>query len=67
MNKSVNTIVTVAGVVLIGYGIYTLIMPEASVDLGVIKAEVQDNTNAYVAIGLGIAALALTFLSRKKA
>ena len=55
-----------AGIILLGYGIYTLIAPEASIDLGVIKAEAQDNTNAYITIGLGILALGVGFLGGKK-
>jgi len=66
MNKSLKTVLLVAGIVLLGYGIYTLVAPEASIDLGVIKAEAQDNTNAYITIGLGILAVAAGFLGGKK-
>ena len=66
MNKSVKMILLVAGVVLLGYGIYTLIAPEASVSLGGFSMEAQDNTNAYITIALGIGALVLSFLGGKK-
>lgn len=66
MNKSVKTILLVVGVILLGYGIYTLIMPEASLDLGILKVEEQDNTNAYVTIALGIIALGVSFMGGKK-
>jgi hypothetical protein len=39
MNSIVKMILLVVGVVLLGYGIYTLIAPEASMDLGVISAK----------------------------
>ena len=67
MNKSIKTVLLVVGVILLGYGIYTMIAPEASVDLGVIKAEAQDNTNSYITIGLGILALLVGMLGGKKA
>lgn len=66
MNKSVKTILLVVGVILLGYGIYTLIMPEASLDLGILKVEEQDNTNAYITIALGIIALGVSFMGGKK-
>lgn len=66
MNKSVKTILLVVGVILLGYGIYTLIMPEASLDLGILKVEEQDNTNAYITIALGIIALGVFFMGGKK-
>ncbi|MFC4720716.1 hypothetical protein ACFO5O_00165 [Geojedonia litorea] len=67
MNKTVKMILLVVGIGLIGYGIYTLISPEASVDLGVVQAEVQDNNNAYITIGLGLASVVLSMLGGKKA
>ena len=65
MGKTIKLILLIVGVILVAYGVYTLIAPEASVDLGVVKAEVQDNTNAYVTIVLGLTAIALTLLARK--
>jgi hypothetical protein len=67
MNSTVKMILLVVGVVLLGYGIYTLIAPEASMDLGVISAEVQDNNDSYITIGLGLVAIVLSRLGGKKA
>ncbi len=67
MNKTVKTILLVVGVILLGYGIYTMIAPEASVSLGGLSVEAQDNTNSYITIGLGLLALAISFLAGKKA
>ena len=67
MNKSVKTILLVVGIGLLGYGIYTLIAPEASVSIGGLSMEAQDNTNSYITIALGLGALALSFLGGKKA
>ena len=66
MNNTVKLILLVVGVILIGYGIYTLIAPEASVDLGVISAEVQDNNDSYITIALGLVAVILSRLGGKK-
>lgn len=65
MTKAIKTILLIVGVVLVIYGVYTLIAPEAFVDLGIVKAEVQDNTNSYITIGLGLTAIVLTLLARK--
>ncbi|MCF7560195.1 hypothetical protein L3X39_06050 [Sabulilitoribacter multivorans] len=66
MNKQVKTVLLVVGLGLLGYGIYTLVAPEASVSIGEFSVEAQDNTNAYITIALGIAAVALGFLGGKK-
>lgn len=66
MNKSVKMILLVVGVVLVIYGIYTLIAPEASVGIGDLSIEAQDNNNSYITIGLGLVAVVLSFLGGKK-
>ena len=66
MNKNVKLILLVVGVILVGYGIYTLVAPEAAVSVGGLRVEAQDNTNSYITIALGIVAIALNFLGGKK-
>lgn len=66
MNKPVKTILLVVGVVLLIYGIYTLIAPEASIGIGELSIEAQDNDNSYITIALGLAAVVLSFLGGKK-
>lgn len=66
MNKSIKLVLLVAGIILLGYGIYTMITPETQVsigDLDLIKE--QDNTNAYISIGLGILAVVLSLIKGK--
>ncbi|QNM85076.1 hypothetical protein H9W90_12865 [Polaribacter pectinis] len=66
MNKSIKTVLLVAGIILLGYGIYTMIQPEAQVsigDLDLVKA--QDNTNSYITIALGIVAIAISLVKGK--
>ncbi|QTE21283.1 hypothetical protein [Polaribacter cellanae] len=66
MNKSIKTVLLVAGLILLGYGIYTLIQPEAQVSIGDLDLiEAQDNTNSYITIGLGIVAVALSLIKGK--
>ncbi len=67
MNQTIKTILLVVGVILVGYGIYTLIAPEASMDLGVVEAEVQDNNDSYITIALGLVAIVLSRVGGKKA
>ncbi|WP_308990605.1 hypothetical protein QLS71_003895 [Mariniflexile litorale] len=67
MNKSVKSILIIAGIVLLAYGIYTLIIPETQLSIGDLDIiEAQDNTNAYITIGLGLVALIISFLGGKK-
>ncbi|HEX9826751.1 MAG TPA: hypothetical protein VGA80_09155 [Flavobacteriaceae bacterium] len=66
MHKAIQAILLIVGVILIGYGIYTMITPEASIDLGIVEAEVQDDNNAYITIGLGIASVVLSLLASRK-
>jgi hypothetical protein len=67
MNKSIKMILVVAGIVVLGYGIYTFVAPEAIVSIGsvdVIKA--QDNSDAYITIGIGVVLLLIGLLGTKK-
>ena len=57
----------VVGIILLAYGIYTMVAPEASISVGPLNVEAQDNTNSYITIGLGIVALVASFLGGKKA
>lgn len=66
MKRTIKTILMVVGAVLLVYGIYKLIAPEASIGIGDLSIDVQDNTDAYMTIGLGLVAMALGFLGAKK-
>lgn len=66
MNKTIKMILLVVGIILIGYGIYTMIAPEASIELGGLSMEAQDNNDAYITIVLGIVAVVLSFIAGKK-
>ena len=66
MNKSIKTILLVAGIILLGYGIYTMIQPEAQVSIGDLDlVTAQDNTNSYITIALGIVAIAISLVKGK--
>ena len=66
MTKNVKLILLIVGIVLIVYGIYTMIAPEASVSLGGLSVEAQDNTDSYITIALGLVAVVLSFVGGKK-
>jgi hypothetical protein len=66
MNKTIKTVLLVVGVILLGYGIYTMVVPETQISIGDIDlVEAQDNTNSYITIGLGILAVALSLVKGK--
>ena len=53
--------------VLLGYGIYTMIIPETQISIGDLDlVEAQNNTDAYITIGLGLVALLISFLGSRK-
>ena len=56
----------IVGIILITYGIYIMVIPETQVSLGDVDlVETQDNTNAYITIGLGIVAVATSLVKGK--
>lgn len=67
MNKSIKSILIIVGVVLLGYGIYTLVVPETIFSIGSLDVKAQDdNTNSYITIGLGLLALFVGLLGSRK-
>lgn len=60
-------ILLVIGAVLVGYGVYTLIAPEASVSIGPLSMEAQDNTNSYITLTIGVVAIIAGAFASKKA
>jgi uncharacterized membrane protein HdeD (DUF308 family) len=66
MNKTIKTVLLFTGVILLVYGIYTLVIPETQVSIGGLDlVTVQDNTNSYIAIGFGILTVALSLIKEK--
>tara|TARA_R110002167_G_scaffold69375_3_gene195469 strand:+ start:17905 stop:18102 length:198 start_codon:yes stop_codon:yes gene_type:complete len=56
-------ILVVAGTVLLGYGLYTFVAPEAVVSIGSLDViKTQDNNNSFIAIGLGLVLLFIGLL-----
>ena len=67
MNNTLKFVLLIAGVVLIGYDLYTAITPEVSLDAGPLRVQAQgDNTQSYAMIGLGILALIGGIAFRKR-
>ncbi len=66
MNKSIKTVLLVVGIILLIYGIYTMITPETKVSIGKMNlVEAQDNTNSYITIALGLVAVVLSLMKAK--
>ncbi|HSM62946.1 MAG TPA: hypothetical protein VK833_03305 [Gillisia sp.] len=58
MNNTLKIVLLIVGVVLVGYGLYTLVTPEVAFEAGPIKVQAQgDHTQSYAMIGLGILSL----------
>ncbi|WP_372753140.1 hypothetical protein [Mariniflexile sp.] len=56
--KHIKAILIIVGVVLFVFGVYTLMEPETLVRVGELDlVKVQDNSNAYITIGLGFASI----------
>lgn len=66
MNSIIKTVLLIVGVGLLAYGGYLLVTPEASINIGIAEAEAQNNDNAYITIGLGIVALLIGLLGKKR-
>ena len=66
MNKIIKIIFILAGVAFLAYGGYQLIKPESSVDLGIAEFESQNNSNAYIVLGIGLSILLLGLIVNKK-
>ncbi len=66
MNKTIKSVLLVIGVILLAYGIYTMVVPETQISIGDLDlVEAQDNTNAYIILALGIVAVALSLIKGK--
>jgi uncharacterized membrane-anchored protein YitT (DUF2179 family) len=65
MNKSIKIILIIVGVGLLGYGIYTLVVPETLLSVGSLDIKVKDTSNSYITIGLGLAVLLFSFIGDK--
>lgn len=66
MNNTIKSILIIVAIVILAYGGYQLITPEASVDIGIAEFESQENKSAYLTIGLGVLILLLTLITGKK-
>ena len=66
MNKTIKMILVVAGIIILGYGIYTLIVPENVVSIGSLDiVKTQNNNTSYITIGIGFVILIFGLLLKK--
>lgn len=66
MDKIIKPILIIAGLVLTIYGVYKVIAPEATVDIGIAEFSSQDNNKAYISLAVGIVILAISYFIKKK-
>ncbi len=66
MDKIVKTLLILSGLVLTAYGVYKVIAPEATVDIGIAEFNSQDNKKAYISLAVGIAILVISGFVKKK-
>ena len=65
MNKTLKLILVLVGIALLAFGVYRLFVPEASISIGSLDISAQDNTNAYISIGVGLVVLIISFVGDK--
>tara|TARA_B100000795_G_scaffold263054_1_gene241675 strand:+ start:927 stop:1169 length:243 start_codon:yes stop_codon:yes gene_type:complete len=66
MNRTVKTVLLIAGIILLIYGICTMIIPKteiSKVSLDLVK--IQNNSISYITIGFGIVAIFLSLIKEK--
>ncbi|MGB8704762.1 MAG: hypothetical protein WCD31_07015 [Gillisia sp.] len=67
MNNVLKIVLLAVGILLVGYGLYTWISPEVSLEAGPLKVQAQgDNTQSYAMIGLGVLFLIGGFAFKKR-
>ncbi|WP_445748244.1 hypothetical protein [Polaribacter sp.] len=67
MNKTIKTVLLIIGIALTAYGIYTMVVPETQISIGDLNLiEVQDNTNSYITIALGLVAIGISLIKGEK-
>lgn len=67
--KILKLILVIVGIALIGFGLYTILVPQEVLDMGALEVKKKEgfNNQTIGMIGLGVVALvAGTFLSRRK-
>ncbi|RSC95583.1 hypothetical protein [Tenacibaculum singaporense] len=66
MSKTYRSMLLIAGIVILAYGVYTLFQPETQVSVGSLDLVKQDNTGSYITIAMGIIAIGLSLFMNKK-
>ena len=66
MNKTIKTVLLITGIILLIFGIYTIIIPETGISIRKLDlVKTQDNRISYRTIGVGIVAIFLSLIKKK--
>jgi hypothetical protein len=67
MNRTVKTVLLILGIILLNFGVYTMIILETEVSMGSLDlVKTQDNSKSYTTIGFGIIAIFLSLIKGKE-
>lgn len=66
MNRTVKTVLLIAGIILLIYGICTMIIPKTEISkISLDLVKLQNNSISYITIGFGIVAIFLSLIKEK--
>jgi hypothetical protein len=67
MNRAVKKVLLILGIILLIFGVYTMIIPETESSIGNLDLlKIQDNSKSYITIGFGVIAIFLSLIKGKE-
>tara|TARA_B110000091_G_scaffold8894_1_gene8625 strand:+ start:327 stop:527 length:201 start_codon:yes stop_codon:yes gene_type:complete len=66
MNRTVKTVLLILGIILLIFGVYTMIIPKTEISVGNLDlVKTPDNSKSYITIGFGVIAIFLSLIKEK--
>lgn len=67
MNRAVKKVLLILGIILLIFGVYTMIIPEKETPIGSLDlVKTPDNSKSYITIGFGVIAIFLCLIKEKE-